>query len=350
MPPESSPDNTDKTDIEQTSTAVASQETPDVKDTSAESSPAENKGETGDILSAVKAALSPKEKPPVSESKGSESEDKPEVALTGAEQGADPDDLTEDELAKLRPKTRKRIENLLQDRQQRDGKIAELEPKAQRFEQLVRFVQEANLSTDEVNEGFEVMRLMKNDPLKAWERLKPIVASLQAVVGEVLPEDLQIAVNQGEITEPRARELARSRNQAALSNNRAEHLQRKEQEAQQRQSHEMQQTEVRNAVVAWEKSKAGSDPDWKLKQARVLEMVQLETLSREKANPNFVWTPDAAVEFANKALERVQEEFKRLAPRPKAINPVTDVASTRSEAKPRNAVEAAKLGLARMAG
>lgn len=344
---ETNSDVTETDKVEGTSAVAA-----DVKVTSAESSPAEPKSEKVDLLTAVKAALKPPtEKSLDSKTPGSETAEGAETALDkDADKGSETDDLTEEELARLKPKTRKRIENLTAARRERDGRIAELEPKAQQFEKMMTFVQTAKLSTDEVNEGFEVMRLLKHEPLKAWERLKPIFDSLRSMVGEVLPEELQIAVNQGQITEAHARELAITRTKAAVSTAQVQRHEADTREQQQQDAHQKRQVAVQTSVVEWEKSKAGSDPDWKQKQSRVMEIVQLETLRREKADPNFGWTPEEAVKFANEALTKVETEFKRFAPRPKAINPVIDVASTRSEAKPTTALEAAKQGLARMAG
>lgn len=329
----------------------------DVKDTSTESSPAGIEGEKADMLAAVKAALSAEETPPSSTNQGPQSKEGAEKAPEGDVSEPDKDELTKEELDRLRPKTRKRIENLVNERRQRDGQIAELdsklgalEPKAQRFDQMVQFIEKANLSTEEVNEGFEVMRLLKNDPLKAWERLQPIFAQLQQMVGQVLPDDLQTAVSQGEITEAHARELVKARTRALVSENDTRRRDAQVQEEQQTRRYQEQQTAVHTAVADWEKSKVGKDPDWKLKQPRVMEIVRLETLEREKRDPGFAWTPEEALKFANSALERVNDEFRRFSPRPKAMDPITDVASSRSNAQPKTALEAAKLALAQMAG
>lgn len=349
--PESSPEVEDKAEakVEQTETAKSETEIADAK-SPAESSTADPKDEKGDMLTAVKAALEPKtEKSSDSKTEGSKADepDKP-AEKDGEKSGDEADDLTEEELARLRPKTRKRIENLVQDVKERDTKIADLEPKAQRFEQLVRFVDDAGLSPDEVNRGFDVMRDLKNDPLKAYGVLRPIMDQLELLVGQKLPDDLQVAVNQGQITEPHARELARARSTSAVREQQLQRRDQQDQHRQARQAFEDQQTQVSTAVAKWESSKAGSDPDWKQKQARVMELVELETLRRTQQNPRFVWTPDEAVKFADVTLKRVNEELQKLAPKPKAVNPVTDVASGRSISKPKTALEAAKAGLAAM--
>lgn len=323
-----------------------------------ESSAAEPQDAKGDLLSQVKAALEPKkESSSTSQTEGSKADnaDKP---AEGGEQAKTADDLTPEELAKLKPKTRARIENLTADKVNLKRQLDELEPKARRvdelepkatsFDQLVRYVEDAGLTKDEVNQGFDVMRDLKANPLKAYETLKPIMDQLEGLVGARLPDDLQQAVNQGQITEAYARDLARSKSVAALSTQQVQQRDTRDQTRQQQQDFETSQSQVSDAVAKWESSKAGSDPEWKQKQARVMQLVELETLKRERQDRNFRWTPEDAVKFADKALSEVTGEIKRLAPKPKAVTPITDVASSRSVTKPTTAVEAAKASLAAM--
>ena len=348
--PESSPE----TELEDKSAAAVNAEADTetgAKDTSAESPPAENDGQQkGDMLSAVKAALKPeKESSPDSANQGSE-KDASAAAKEGGEEEDDSADFSEEEKARLSQKAKRRFHKLAGEVTDLTKKVGELEPQAQQFDKMVRFVSDAGLSPDEVNRGFDVMKAIKQDPLRAFEMLSPVYEQLRQLVGDVLPNDLQQAVNLGQITEAHARELARTRSAATL---REQQLQRVEQ----RTTVERQQLDTSNrwnsaasATTEWETSKAKSDPDWKLKQPRVIELIELDLLKRKQVNPHFVPTTEDAVGMANAALAKVNEDFKRLRPTPKQITPITDVASTRSEAKPKSAVEAARQGLARMAG
>ncbi len=321
------------------------------KDTSAESPPAENAGQQGDMLSAVKAALKPeKEGSPDSANQGSEPDAPDTAKKEGGEGEEDSEDFSEEEKARLSQKAKRRFHKLAGEVTDLTKKVGDLEPQAQQFDKMVRFVAEAGLSPDEVNRGFDVMKAIKQDPLRAFEMLSPVYEQLRQLVGDVLPQDLQQAVSLGRITEDHARELARTRSAATL---REQQLQRFEQ----RTSVERQQADTQgkwgaaaSATTEWEHSKAKSDPDWKLKQPRVIELIELDLLKRQRTNPHFVPTTEDAVSMANDALKTVNEDFKRLRPTPKAINTITDVASSRSEAKPKTALEAAKQGLSRMAG
>lgn len=319
----------------------------------ADSSPAD-KGEKGDMLSAVKAALEPKTgDAPDSDTQGSKPEVPPvaDAKKDGADEGEDTDDLTEEELARLRPKTRKRIDNLLKERSDRDARIADLDPKAQNFEKIQRFVDNAGLSKDEVNQGFDVMANLRNDPLKAYEQLKPIFAQLQQMAGEVLTPDLQQAVEQGQLTEAHARELALTRSRASVNERRFTETEQRQQAAAQREASEANINDVSGAVTEWEKATSKNDPDWKLKQPRIQVLVENEILRKQARDPAYFPSKDEAIKMSKDALAAVETEFKRLAPQRRSIStPASDAGSSPSMPVPKTMLEAAQAGLARARG
>ncbi len=327
--------------------APVDQATPDVA--TADSSPAEQ-GDKGDLLTAVKAALEPKtDKAPESEEQGSKPEDAPvaDAKKDGADEGEDSDDLSEEELARLRPKTRKRIDNLLKERSERDAKIVDLEPKAQNFEKIQRFVDDAGLSKDEVNQGFDVMKNLRNDPLKAYEQLKPIFVQLQQMAGEVLTPDLQQAVDQGQLTEAHARELALTRSRASVNERRVTEIDQREEASRQREASEATVNDVAGAVTAWEKATSKSDPDWKLKQPRIQVLVENEILRKQREDRSYFPSKDEAIKMSKDALATVEAEFKRMSPQRRSMTPVADAGSSRSTPVPTSMLDAVKVGLER---
>lgn len=348
MKPDSSPE--DEIQVEETKVDAAEVTTKDDQDPAASSS-AEAKDGKGDLLATVKAALEKPttEKTSDSNEPGSKSEEDPDVAAKkeGTEEGTDPDDLTEEELNRLRPKTRKRIDNLLRDRVDRDRKIEELSPKAEQFEKIAGFVESAGLSKDEVNDGFGVMADLKNAPLRAYERLKPIMAQLAIMAGEgPLPQDLQQEVAYGRITEAHARELVKARSQNTQTSGELGRQRERDRVQREQDDHRKSVDEVSTAVSDWERSKEKADPSWKLKQPRVMEIVELEIARRQRTNPNYFPTKKEALEFSDAALKKVETEFKSLAPKPREIRPVTPGAgSTRSSAAPSSMLEAARQAL-----
>lgn len=330
------------TDAQATETAEG------VKPVSEEKPAAEPKGETT-VLDAVKAALdkSNPENAPTSEKPDPKSAAEPaaDAKKDGADGEAESDDLSEEELTRLRPKTRKRIENLLADRTTRDRRIAELEPKAAEFDKVLNFVEDAGLSTDEVNRGFNVMRDLKRDPEKAYATLKPIVAQLAQMFGDTLPDDLQQEVAHGRLTEAHARELARSRSVATISKSEMDFRDKRAENQRTRDAQVTRVNQVQDAVTKWENTAARGDPDWKHKQDRVTELVELEVRRRQERERGYYPTPEEAVAISKAALEKVNGEFKRFAPKPRAITPTPDGASSQSTPKPTSILEAARQGL-----
>lgn len=346
--PGSSPDDVAKT-AEQT--AAEGGENKDVKETSAEPSTAEDKakGEKPDILTAVKAALgkSKTEKAPVSEETDPKSGEAktPDAKKEGEGEDAESDDLTEEELSRLKPKTKKRIDTLLSERAERDQTIEVLRPKAEQMDKLVDWVREADLNSEEVNQLFEIGKRLKSGTISdlraAYDAITPIYSSLQQALGEALPADLAQRVAQGEISEADARKLTVAQTSSTLAERNAT---RASELAEQRKQDEVNQTYVRavqTAVTEWESSKEKADPDWKLKQPLVTQAIRLAV--HEQGYPT---TTADAVKIAEAALTDVNKTFGQLAPRKKEVQAVTDVASTPSVAKPKTALEAARLGLA----
>jgi hypothetical protein len=328
-------------------------ETKDVKDTPAEPSPAdkvegkpegkpEAKGEKGDMLAAVKAALAPKtDKTPKSDEPDPKSEAKTEEpAKEGGEPEAESDELTEEELSRLKPKTKKRIDSLLAERAERDREIEHLRPAAEQFDKVVRFVQEAGLVPDEVNQLFEIGKNLKQDPRKAYDQIKPVFEQLQRMFGDILPDDLQDKVNKGLITAPDAKALAEARTNAAIAEQRANRSSERETQFRQQTVNRELVDEVRAKVSGWEASKEKADPDWKLKQPHVMRAIKVAL--HERGTP-----PNAAeaVEIAEKALAEINADFKALVPRKREVKAVTDAASNRSTAKPTTMLEAARAAL-----
>lgn len=345
--PESSPEDVKTEVIDAKAPAAEVKTTQDVAST--ESSTAEPKGEKGDMLAAVKAALAPKaEKTPASDEQGSQSDADPAKAAAkeGGEAGEESDDLSEEELERLRPKTRKRIENLLRGTHERDRKIAELEPAAEGFWKISRFVEDAGLSQAEVNDLFNVGRDLKLNPLKAHERLKPIFRQLEIMAGDALPEDLHEAVLVGKLTEAHAKELARTRSTAAISTAQVQRIEQRQESQAQQETVRAHVAAVSGAVSAWERQQEKSDPDWKLKQSRVTELIELSIMRRRQSDPSyFPKTNEEAVALATDALKTVNAEMKRFAPARREIKAHPETGSPRSSAKPSTMLEAAKQAL-----
>lgn len=318
---------------------------PDVK-TPAEPSPAETKGEKGDLVSAVKAALALKEKPPASTEPDPKSAvvDPATAKKEGAE-GEDEEDPTEEELAQFKPKTARRFKKLLAEKNTLRSEVDTLKPQVDEFRKVTDWFQKSGLSPAEANQTFDVAFNLKNDPKKAYETLKPIYAQLQRMFGDVLPEDLSSKVVRGEITPEVARELATARTTASIATQQNERRQQQDNERTQEADRQTFVKSVQDAVTGWEVSKEKADPDWKLKQPHVNRILELDV--RTNGYPK---TPTEAVERSNNALKTVNEDFRKLRPTPKQIVPTTPASSTSATPKPTSVQEAVRQALAKGRG
>lgn len=331
----------------------------DVKDPAAESSPADEgaqgsdeQGDHPDMLSAVKAALDPeKEEPPASGDEGDSTSSDPKSEKEGSGEESDEDDegddeLTDEELARLKPRTQKRIQRLLADRSERDQQIAEFQPKAEQFDRMVSWIQDAELTTQDVNLLFDVGKDLRQGNLRqAYEKIAPIYGQLQQALGETLPDDLQQRVSRGEIDQASAQRLAAAEADRTLATQQAERVQQRQQADQQRQAQESHVTAVKDAITTWEGNKSQSDPDWKLKQRQVSQAIQLAIHT-----DGFPKTVQDAVNMAEAAATQVDKDLRQFMPKKREVVPPPDAGSSRTEVQPKSMLDAAKAGLAAARG
>ena len=183
------------------------------------------------------------------------------------------------------------------------------------YRKITNFMSTNGLSNEEVVEGFQIMALMKVNPAEAHKKISEYKARLDAIVGEVLPEDLSEKVRDGFIDKDTAKELAALKAQQKLA------------EQRQVQAIQDQDLQVRKgihaAVVNWEQQMKVKDPDWSAKQEMVIDQVKL-MLSAEQPS-----TPEQALALVERAHSTIRERLARFAPR---RQPVSNVASSTSSA------------------
>lgn len=127
---------------------------------------------------------------------------------------------------------------------------------AQRYENVERFLRDNGLVADEAAELLQIGALIKTNPVAAWERMRPTVEKLLVAAGQVLPPELQDAVNTGQIAREHA--LRISQTDARLNAIQAEQTFRQQQAA--RQAEDDRQRGVIDAVNAWESDRTLKDP------------------------------------------------------------------------------------------
>lgn len=161
----------------------------------------------------------------------------------------------------------------------------------QRYENVQRFLRDTGLPDDEAAEALTIAGLMKTNPVAAWERMRPTVEKLLVAAGQVLPPELQEAVNTGQIAREHALRL--STQAAQLQAHQTEQTFR-QQQAQQQAEYERQNGIV-SAVQAWEDDRRAKDPGFEGKIPAIqVEVRRLQTLG---------WRPTDA-EGAREQLRR----------------------------------------------
>lgn len=265
-------------------------------------------------------------------------------------------DVTQEELDSYKPKTRKRIEGLLDDRQRLTERNAALEPAAEQMETLQNFMQERQLTPQNVSELLVVGGLaMSGDPkdLKAaLTRVDAFRNQIATQLGEVLPEDLQKKVDDGLLDAETAKGVALER----VENQRSRVTAEKATQTVDTVSEEKKASDekaaaviVHSAISEWQQQKFKSDPDY----PRKAELLQKEIKLRVNAEGGKVLDKAKAVKIAEEAYTEVNRLYK-------ALNPSTNKQPKRvlqSKANfgnmasvPNSALEAAKAGLAKTHG
>jgi len=251
-----------------------------------------------------------------------------------------PDEVSDDELTAYKPKTRKRIEQLLGKNKDLSAKVESLEQPAGEYAKIEEFLRQSGTTFEQAGDALEISALMNANPEEAYKRLVPIVQELGKKVGAFLPQHLADRVKKGLISREDATTLARAEAGQRLATEQRTRLEEGQRREQFRQSVQGMEAAVRN----WETGIASSDPDYETKRARVGEKIEI-ALSRAKAAGQIPRTAEDAVAIANRAYAAVNEELKPFIRKP-AVTPVDGGAGTRATAKPRNEYEAAEQALA----
>lgn len=297
-----------------------------------ESSPAaesKDANQPKSLLDAVKTALKPEAGPPESSAAENAKSDG-ETEGDKGEKSPDAAQAAEDETPPFHkhPAWQKRIAR----ERELTGEVEALKPKAERFDAMHRMMTDNGLSPEEVTAGFNIMALMRSDPVKALEALRPYMDQLELITGNKLPDDLTERVESGEMTETAAQEMARLRAGSAQAEARA----KRDNEAHALEAQRTNETAMRNSVASWEHQWRTSDPDYAKKAPLVKSTVI--ALMHERGRPK---TVADAVKLSKDALEAVEKQLGAVvAPKPKVVAPVTRASSGEPKAKPKSLREA----------
>jgi hypothetical protein len=269
---------------------------------------------------------------------------------TGEKPDANEQDLTgrvdDAEWKALPEKTRKRITQFRTKLKDAHSRLAEFEPAAKGYGDLMGWIEQARISQQDFTDALNVAALINNNPAEAYKALMPVVEKLREFVGEVLPEDLQRQVDEGLTTREVARDLVRERKarehlEATAARDTA--LTRERQTAA-----VVQQTneEAVNTVRSWEAQIRTSDPDYQKKAPLVWDRMMV--LMGEERAKGVVINKDVALKLVKSSYEHINKQVSGWAPAPRQIagSPASG-AAVNTTAAPTSALEAARLALSR---
>ncbi|MEC5291584.1 MULTISPECIES: hypothetical protein [unclassified Aurantimonas] len=195
------------------------------------------------------------------------------------------------------------------------GKLKTAETDAQRYQNVQTFLDEQGLGAEETAELLTIGGMMKRDPAKAWERIKPTIQKLLVAAGEILPEDLQQRVQNGEMSRDAAMDVSRSRMQVQSTERNQSFEQ---QRAQSRQQQERANT-ITSTVTSWEQDRRTKDPNFDAKMPALQK--EIAWLHATEGRPD---TPEGVKAQLKKAYDAVSPAPAQTAPpaRRQAVTPV----------------------------
>lgn len=251
-----------------------------------------------------------------------------------------PDDVSAEELDGYKPKTRRRIEQLLAQGKEKDKQLEALQGPAEEYGKIEEFMRAHELVPEAVAEALQVTALLRDDPEKALEMLTPIFRNLAVRTGHVLPDDLRQDVQDGRLTTERAIEIARARARNQHLESRTTRIEQKLEDS----GRSRLAAEMDSAVRDWESRISSSDPDYSRKQALVSRSIQAELAARARTG-QLPRTREEAVSLVETVYGEVNKALQDLIPKKPEITPLEGGGSKSARAAPRNKYEAAMAAL-----
>lgn len=209
--------------------------------------------------------------------------------------------------------------------------------RAEQYDKVEQYMTRNQLTPQEVAEGFQVMSLLKHNPVEAYKVLSGHLSRLAPIVGESLPEDISKRVDNGDVDIESAKELAKARAQANLL------AQQQQQGVVERQNQEYnaRQTQVRDAVLAWEGQIKQRDPDYSAKQKFIMDKVRIMIGSEA---PN---SPHEAIAMVEKAYNDVNESMKSFIPRRSQTVMTSSSSSVSAQPQPKTLLDVVRTAASR---
>lgn len=254
-------------------------------------------------------------------------------------------EITQEELDSYRPRTKRRIEELLGQNRELRTANEHLQAQASITSELQTFLKQNDIAKEDFGLTLDLAAAMRRGDFQAFlEGVMPYVQLAQEQLGIVLPQDLQVAVQQGHMSEDAARYVAQTRGQTAVFQAQtARETERRQEEARTTQIRDFTKS-VETAVADWEKGVRRRDADYARKEPVVNDM--LHAVVAERGPPK---SPEEAVEIAKLAYDRANRMLSGFTP-PRRSTPAVPSSLARvngARAEPKSLLEAAQQALER---
>lgn len=293
-------------------------------------------GEDGDETDKAEVDAKAEEEPEAKEPEADAERDAPDT--TKDEGDDDKFRLSDKEFKSLPEAARQRIGHLNARAKKAERQLTELTSEVEtvrdgyeRFHRILEYTKANNIERSDVTLAFGMMAKLRSGDFEGFLKdANPLIEAARLAAGDAYSPDLQEAIDLGEITEDRAKELTRLR---AQSKRNIELVARAARETEERQTVDQRSKSVAQiaaAVNAREAELKVSDPDYAQKQTAVLEYMgrQLERLKKLGATDSV--TKDDMVALVNEAHEyatkvtvpKVQADPARQAPRRPTVSSI----------------------------
>lgn len=191
--------------------------------------------------------------------------------------------------------------------------VTRLQPAADQYQKVEQYMAQHNLTAEDTGKMFLIGALIKAQDPRAITELESVLDELKGLTGHTLPEDLRKAVDEGEMTEERAKELSTTRAAARRANEQRDATTAHAHEVQSQQEVNDRRQAINAAVGNWETQKAATDPDFARKQTLVQEFATAAT-ARERAKGKTTFTAEESVAILEQSYKRANEQLKAFVP------------------------------------
>ena len=184
-------------------------------------------------------------------------------------------------------------------------KVKALEVPARFGSEVSNYLRNNNVPIETFDMALGICKLLANDPSAALQKLEAVVTDLRGATGENIPVDLQKRIDEGEMTESVAKEMAKLRATHKMTTQQTE--------TQKQQAH---QNAMLSSMQSWLTDKQKTDPDYKpriggdtTEAANKFELV--EAVFARLCSQTPPANPQQAVALAEKAYSTVNATYKK---------------------------------------